>query len=132
MASNAKPALVFMLLLATVMAAYGCTNCPKYVPCKNEYCKPITVNGIVIDANVTLDVLVDVTGNIVLEVENLLGDVVSGTYTCPDDATALVFVQVGLGIAVKVLASVTSSLVGTVLAILDIALALCVDVTINL
>jgi hypothetical protein len=128
MASNAKPALVFMLLLATVMAASACTNCPKYVSCKNEYCKPIKVNGVVVDADVTLDVLVDVTGLIVLEVTDLSGKVVTGTYTCPSDATALVFVQVGLGIAVKVLASVTTSLVGTVLAILDITLDLCVNI----
>lgn len=132
MASNAKFALVFMLLLATVMAACACTNCPKYVPCKNEYCGPITVNGIVIEANVTIDVLVDVTGVIELKVTNLLGEVVTGTYTCPDDVTALVFVQVGLGIAVKVLAAVTASLVGTVLAILDIALEVCALVNIGL
>lgn len=128
MASNAKPALVFMLLLATVMAASACTNCPKYVPCKNEYCKPIKVNGVTIDADVTVDVLVDVNGLIALEVTDPSGKVVTGTYTCPSDVTALVFVQVGLGIAVKVLASVTTSLVGTVLAILEITLDLCVNI----
>lgn len=132
MASNAKSALVFMLLLATVMAAHACKNCPKVVPCKNEYCEPITVNGIVIEANVTVDVLVNATGIIVLEVTNLLGEVVTGTYTCPDDVTALVIVQVGLGLAVKVLAALTTSLVGSVLALLDITLAICVDINIGL
>ena len=111
-----------MLLLATVMAAQA-----KKVSVKNSYCKPITVNGVVINANVEVDVDVDV-GSLLVAVEGLLGDVVEVVYSLPSDVTAVEIVQSALGLVAKVLNGVTTT-VGSLLdgIILNVNLAICIN-----
>ena len=122
MASNAKTVLVFMLLLATVMAAQA-----KKVSVKNSYCKPITVNGVVINANVEVDVDVD-AGSLLVVVEGLLGKVVNTVYSLPSDVTEVEIVQTVVGLVVKVLDAVTTT-VGSLLngIIANVNLAICIN-----
>jgi hypothetical protein len=126
MASNAKTALVFMLLLATVMAAHA-----KKVSVKNEYCKPITVNGVLIKVDVEVDVDVDV-GSLVVEVEGLveglLGGVVKEVYSLPSDVTKVAILKNAEGLVAEVLDAVTT-LVGSLLdgIILNVDLAVCIN-----
>ena len=75
MVSVAKPALVFMLMLATAMVAHA------GVMCKNECPVPIIVNGINITAGleVEIELLLDVTLNLVVEVLDVTGTLVTGS-----------------------------------------------------
>lgn len=120
MASNAKTVLVFMLLLATVMAAQA-----NKVSCKNQYCKPITVNGVLIEVGAVVDVVVDAAGTLVVEVTGLLGVVLKQTYLVPSDVTEVAIVKVALGLVVEVLAAVTTTVGSLLDGILNLTLQLC-------
>lgn len=123
MASGAKTALVFMLMAAMAMAAQATSH---HVSCKNEYCKPIKVNGVVIDVGVTATVLVDnVLQTLTCEVPDILGNVVVSTCTCPSEVTAVAVVALDLDIVVKVIACTLQSLLGTILATIKLTLAVC-------
>ena len=122
MVSVAKPALVFMLMLATAMVAHA------GVMCKNECPVPIIVNGINITAGVEVEIelLLNVTLNLVIEVLDVTGKLVTGSYYCPSEVTALALVEVELGIEVVVtgVSSLLSGLLGTVVGLLDLILGL--------
>ena len=136
MASNAKTVLVFMLLLATVMAAQA-----KKVSVKNSYCKPITVNGVVIDADVEADVDVAVAVKSVeadigvinpVEIEvfirELFGGSVNTFYSMPSDVTKVEMVQTTQGVVGKVVDAATTT-VGSLLdgIIPNVNLAICIN-----
>lgn len=122
MVSVAKPALVFMLMLATAMVAHA------GVLCKNECPVPIIVNGINITAGleVEIELLLDVALNLVIEVLDSTGKLVTGSYYCPSEVTALALVEVEVGIQVVVTGVTTllSGLLGTVVGLLDQILGL--------
>ena len=126
MVSVAKPVLVFMLMLATAMVAHGA------VMCKNECPVPIFVNGINITAGleVEIELLLDVTLNLVVEVLDVTGALVTGSYYCPSDVNSVSLVQVDAGIEVVVtgLSSLLSGLLGTVVGLLDQVLGLVLGV----
>ena len=121
MAPNAKIALVFMLLLATAMAAQA-----KKVSVKNKYCKPVTVNGVVIEADVEVEIDLNELGTLVLEVKNLLGGVVKETYSIPLDVTVVGIVQDVLGLVVEVLDAVTTTVGSLLGGVLNVSLQVCV------
>jgi hypothetical protein len=122
MVSVAKPALVFMLMLATAMVAHGA------VLCKNECPVPITVNGIDIPVGleVEIELLLDVALNLVVEVLDVAGKVVTGSYYCPSEVTVLTCTQVDVGLQIVVTGvnSLLSGLLGTVAGLLDQVLGL--------
>ena len=122
MVSVAKPALVFMLVLATAMVVHG------GVMCKNECPVPIIVNGIniTVGVEVEIELLVNVTLNLVLEVLDTAGELVTGSYYCPSDVTSVACVQVESGIEIVVtgLSALLSGLLGTVVGLLDQVLGL--------
>ena len=126
MVSVAKPALVFMLVLAIAMVAYGT------VVCKNECPVPIIVNGINIIAGleVEIELLLNVTLNLVVEVLDVTRTLVTGSYYCPLDVTTLSLVQVDAGIEIVVtgLTTLLSGLLGTVVGLLDQVLGLVLGV----
>jgi hypothetical protein len=126
MASTAKITLMFMLLAAMAMAAQAGSH---PVSCTNQYCKPITVNNVLIGVNVTLNVLVDdVLNELKCEVPNLLGGVTVDVFKCPSEVTAVVILDVNLSLVLKVVGSTLASLLNTILGILGILnlnLALC-------
>jgi hypothetical protein len=133
MASNAKTILVFMLLLATVMAAQA-----KKVSVKNKYCKPITVNGVVIEADGEVDVDVNAVKsieqlNIDVEaievfVRDLFGGDSTGDYSLPSDVTKVEIVQNAQGLVAKVLDAATTT-VGSLLdgIIVNVNLEICIN-----
>lgn len=114
--SAAKTGLIFMLLLAAVVAAHG-----HKVSCKNNSPVPVNANGI--EIGVGLEVEIDVVATLVVDAVNKFGKV--GTCSCivPADVTALVFVYVNGSIQVKVAA--VSSVVGDLLHTV-VGLVLCV------
>ena len=122
MVSVAKPALVFMLMLATAMVAHGA------VLVKNESPVPIIVNGINITAGleVEIELLLDVVLNLVVEVLDVTGALVTGSYYCPSEVTKLALLEVDVGIQVVVtgVSSLLSGLLGTVVGLLDQVLGL--------
>ena len=124
MVSVAKPVLVFMLMLATAMVAHGA------VLCKNECQVPITVNGIdiAVGLEVEIELLLDVTLNLVVEVLDVTGKVVTGSYYCPSEVTELTCTQVDVGLQIVVTGvnSLLSGLLGTVVGLLDQVLGLVV------
>ena len=109
-----------MLLLATVMAAQA-----NKVSCKNQYCKPITVNGVLIEVGAVVDIVVDAAGTLVVEVTGLLGVVLKQTYLVPSDVTEVAIVKVALGLVVEVLAAVTTTVGSLLDGILNLTLELC-------
>ena len=126
MASGAKIALIFAFMATMAMAAQAGTH---KVSCKNNYCKPIKVNGIVIGVNATVDVFINET--LTFEVENVLGKVAKGSCGCPLQVTAvellglLAELELGLDLEVKVTACTLPLLLGKILGILKLDLALC-------
>lgn len=124
MVSAAKSALVFMLVLATAMVAHGA------VLCKNKCPVPITVNGIDIAVGVEVDIelLLDVALNLVVEVLDVTGKLVTGSYYCPSEVTELTCTQVDVGLQIVVTGvnSLLSGLLGTVTGLLDQILGLVV------
>lgn len=100
MASAAKVALMLMLVSAMVMAAQAGS---KEVTCKNDYCEPITLNGEEVEVGATVTITVDeAVREIVCEVTNAKGNLVSGTYTCAPSVTSLVFEGTADGLVVDV------------------------------
>jgi hypothetical protein len=126
MVSVAKPALVFMLVLATAMVAHG------GVLCKNECPVPITVNGIeiAVDVEVEIELLLNVTLNLVVELLDATGALVTGSCYCPSDVTSVSLLQVDAGVEVVItgLSSLLSGLLGTVVGLLDQVLGLVLTV----
>jgi hypothetical protein len=122
MVSVAKSALVFVLVLATAMVAHGA------VSCKNECPVPITVNGIEIAVGVAVDIelLVDVSLNLVVEVLDKTGKLVTGSYYCPSEVTELTCTQVDVGLQIVVtgVSALLSGLLGTVTGLLNQILGL--------
>ncbi len=122
MVSVAKSALVFMLVLATAMVAHGA------VTCKNKCPVPIKVNGINIPVGLEVDIelLLDVSLNLVVEVLDVTGALVTGSYYCPSEVTTLALVKVDVGIEVVVTGvnNLLSGLLGTVVGLLDQVLGL--------
>ena len=118
----AKPALVFMLMLATAMVAHGS------VTCKNECPVPVIVNGIniAVGLEVEIELLLDVALNLVVEVLDGTGKTVTGSYYCPSEVTTLALVKVDVGIEVVVtgVSNLLSGLLGTVTGLLDQVLGL--------
>jgi hypothetical protein len=90
---------------------------------KNESPVPIIVNGINITAGleVEIELLLDVTLNLVLEVLNVTGTLVKGSYYCPSEVTKLALVQVDVGIKIVVtgVSCLFPALLGTVVGLLD-------------
>lgn len=126
MASAAKVALMLMLVSAMVIVAQAGT---KYVKCKNEYCQPITLNGVEVAVDVTVDIPVDdVVGEILCEVTNAVGELVSGTYTCPSSVTSLSILGTVDGLVVKVV----DGLVATLLGLITVVISAAVNLTICL
>ena len=128
MASTAKITLMFMLLAAMAMAAQAGSH---NVSCTNQYCKPITVNGVLIGVNATVNVLVDdVLKELKCLVPNILGVVTLNVFKCPSEVTAVVIVDVNLSLVLKVVGSTLSSLLNTILGILGtlgVNLTLCLS-----
>lgn len=128
MASSVKPTLMFMLLVAMAMAMAAQVS-GHNVSCKNEYCKPITVNGITIGVNATVNVVVDdVLQTLTCKVPNLLGGTSTYVVNCPSAVTAVVLVEVNLCLVVKVVGSTLGALLNIILGILgclQVTLALC-------
>ena len=129
MASGAKIALMFAFMATMAMAAQAGTH---KVSCTNNYCKPVTVNGILIGVNLTVDVLVeDVLGILTCEVENVLGKVAVGSCGCPPQVTAVellgLLVELGLAVdlQVEVIACTLPSLLHSILGNLTLDLAVC-------
>ena len=123
MASGAKTALMFTLMIAMAMAVQAGSH---KVACKNNYCKPITVNGVVIGVGLTVDVLVDdVLQTLTCAVPDLLGNVIVSTCGCPSQVTAVGVITLGLDIAVNVTACTLPSLLGSILGLLKLNLAIC-------
>ena len=123
MASGAKIAFMFALMAAMVVAAQAGTH---YVSCTNNYCKPITVNGVVIGVGLTVDVLVDdVLKTLTCAVKNILGEVAVGTCGCPPQVTAVSILGLGVDLVVKVTACTLPSLLDTILLDLNLNLAVC-------
>jgi hypothetical protein len=123
MASGAKIALMFALMAAMAMAAQAGSHT---VSCTNNYCKPITVNGVVIGVGLTVDVLVDAT--LTVEAENILGKVVTSSCSCPSYVTGvelLVLLDLIGDLQVNVTACILPGIVGTILGILNLDLAVC-------
>jgi hypothetical protein len=114
--SAAKTGLMFMLLLAAVVAAHG-----QKVSCKNNSPVPVTANGIEIAVGVEVEI--DIVATLVVEAVNKLGKVGKCSCIVPADVTALVFVYVNGSIQVKVAA--VSSVVGDLLHTV-VGLILCV------
>jgi hypothetical protein len=90
MASGMKIAFMFALMASMAMAVQaGFRN----VSCTNEYCYPIVVNGIVIGAGLTLEVLVDDDlQTLTCAVPDIHGHVIVSKCSCPsydDKATIL-------------------------------------------
>ena len=98
MVSVAKFALVFLLVLATAMVAHGA------VMCKNECPVPIKINGINIPVGLKVDIenLLDVSLNLVVEVLDVTGNLVTGSYYCPSEVTELMCTQVDVGLRIVV------------------------------
>ena len=130
MASGAKTALMLALMVAMAVAVQAGSHT---VSCTNNYCKPVTVNGIVVGVGATVDVLVDdVLLSLTCLVDNLLGNLVSGSCGCPSGVTGVTLSGVLdelLGVGVDLVVTVTSctvpSLLGTILASLHLNLAIC-------
>ena len=128
MASGAKLALMSALMITMVMAVQAGSHS---VSCTNKYCKPITVNGVVIGVGLTVDVLVDdVLKTLTCTLKNILGEVVIGTCNCPSAVTGvellgLEVLGVGVDLVVEVTACTLPSLLGTTLASLNLDLAVC-------
>lgn len=108
-----KMALIFMLLLATVVATHG-----HKVACKNNCPTPMKANGIEIPVGVIFDI--EVADKLELEILDKAGNIVKGSCTVPVDVTALVFLYVDLGIQVKVAAvsNVLGGLIHTLLGLI--------------
>lgn len=109
-----KTALIFMLLLAAVVATHG-----HKVACKNNSPAPIKCNGIEIAVGVIIDI--EVAELLVLEIVDSTGKIVKGSCTVPADVTALVFLYVDLSIQVKV-AAVSNLLGGLIHTLLGLIL----------
>jgi hypothetical protein len=125
MASGAKTALMLALMIAMVMAVQAGSHS---VACTNNYCKPITVNGVVIGVGLTLDVLVDdVLKTLTCTLNNLLGEVVIGTCSCPSTVTGVELLGVGVDLVVEVTACTLPSLLDTILASINLNLAVCLN-----
>jgi hypothetical protein len=123
MASGAKTALMFMLMIAMAMAVQAGSH---KVSCTNNYCKPITVNGVVIGVGLTVDVLVDdVLQTLTCAVPDILGHVVVSTCGCPSTVTAVGVITLGVGLAVDVTACTLQSLLGSILGKISLDLAIC-------
>ena len=124
MASSVKIALMFALMAIMAMATQAGSH---NVSCTNNYCKPITVNGVVIGVGLTLDILIDNgLGILVCEVENILGKVVVGSCNCPSQVTSVVILEVGGDLVVEVTTSMMPSPLDSILCklILDVAVCL--------
>ncbi len=94
MAFGVNVCLMFALMAA--MAAMAVQAGSRLVSCTNEYCEPITVNGVVIGTGFTLDVLVDDgLGKLTCAVLDKLEHVVVTTCNCPSYDTAAKIVEQG-------------------------------------
>ena len=123
MASGAKLAFMFALMAAMVVAAQAGTHS---VSCTNNYCKPITVNGVVIGVGLTVNVHVDdVLKTLKCTLNNILGEVVVGTCGCPSQVTAVSILGLGVDLVVKVTGSTLTSLLDTNLLDLNLNLSVC-------
>ncbi|KAG0582397.1 hypothetical protein M758_3G055700 [Ceratodon purpureus] len=112
-ASAMRATLVLMLLLGAVVAAHG-----RPVSCENKCEKAIEVNGVSVAAHATVEV--EVLGLVEINVVDVTGAVLVGSYSCPADVTALVLVyeegcvKVKVG-AVGIISKLLHTLVGLVL-----------------
>ena len=123
MASGAKIALMWALMITMVMAVQAGSH---PVSCTNKYCKPITVNGIVVGVGLTVDVLVDdVLKTLTCTLKNILGEVVIGTCNCPSAVTGVELLGLGVNLVVEVTACTVPSLLDTILGTLALDLAVC-------
>ena len=122
MVSVAKPALLFMLMLATAMVAQGAVTAINRCPL------PIIVNGKHIPKGLEVDIelLLNASHNLVVEVLDVTGKLVTGSYYCPSEVTELTCTQVdaGLQIVVTGVSSLLLGLLGTVAGLLDQVLGL--------
>ena len=122
MGSATKVTLMLVLVSAMVMAAQAGT---KYVTCKNDYCQLITLNGVEVDVGATVTIAVDDgVGEIVCEVTNAVGELVSGTYTCPSSVTSLSFLGTVEGLVCEVVGGTVATLLGLITVVIDAALNL--------
>ncbi|KAG0582821.1 hypothetical protein KC19_3G088700 [Ceratodon purpureus] len=118
-ASTMRATLVLMLLLGAVVAAHG-----KKVSCYNKCPKPIKCNGILVDVNATaiLDILgLDINATVKIDVTDITGAILSGTYKVPVDVTEVVvvyvdgYVKVIVGKVVGIIGQLLHTLLGLVL-----------------
>jgi hypothetical protein len=92
MASGMKIVFMFALMATMAMAVQAGS---RNVSCTNEYCYPIVVNGVVIRAGLTLEVLVDDDlQTLTCAVPDILGNLVVRQCSCPSyDSKATIMEQ---------------------------------------
>ena len=125
MASGMKIALMFALMAAMAMAVQAGNHT---VSCTNNYCKPITVNNVTIGAGLTLDVVVDdYLGILTCVATDILGKTFTITCGCPSVVSAVEVVEIllGLGLEIKVTLLTATSLLGSILGLLNLNVTLC-------
>jgi hypothetical protein len=126
--SAMKASLVLMLLFGAVVAAHG-----RQVAIDNQTCKLLTVNGVVLNATLSVLVNVALDGLLHIGVLDSAGNIVKGVVPIPEcvDEVTLKYVG-GHGILVTVtgvvgsilglLGNLLNAILGTVLGVVGVAL----------
>lgn len=113
MASGVKIALMFALVTAMVMTAKGGN---LTVSCTNKYCKPITVNGGVVEVGLTVDIQVgNVLRTLRYGVLDILGNMVTCTCNLPLGVTGVAILELDEDLVVEVTACISPSLLDSIL-----------------
>ena len=115
MASNAKIALMVAMFafMATMAMAVHAGN--HTVSCTNKYCKPITVNGVVIGVGLTAGVLFDnILRTLTIAVPDLLRNEVIFSCGLPLGVTGVAVLEQGVDLEVEVTAGTMISVLGSI------------------
>ncbi|KAG0561626.1 hypothetical protein KC19_9G079400 [Ceratodon purpureus] len=120
-ATTMRATLVLMLLLGAVVAAHG-----RKVSCVNKCPKPIKCNGHLVPKDATVIVDIDVT--VKIEVTDITGAVLSGTYSVPADVSELLviyvdgYLKVTVGKILTIIGGILHTLLGLVLGLFKCSL----------